>query len=144
MKSVAGWTVAVVIALACIGCGGQKVASRSNSGFDFQTRASRICAQRSKSGDTPTSEAVPFPSFVEIATARARTAQELSALTPPSALRSGYRRLVSLIFREAALYRRLGRYLRDGNDAGAQATHRELRTNAVPKQALLLGLAKCA
>jgi hypothetical protein len=59
-------------------------------------------------------------------------------------LESGYRRLVVLIAHEAALLRRLGRYVQDGNDAGALATVRQLRSNKVPRQARLVGLAECA
>jgi hypothetical protein len=79
-----------------------------------------------------------------IATARARTAHELSALHAPSALMAGYRRLASLIAHEAALLHRLAGYLGERNFVGALATERELRSHAVARQARLVGLANCA
>jgi hypothetical protein len=110
------------------------------SAVSFRARVDRICTLR----HVPTSESSDLPGLAEIAEARARTAQELSSLHPPSALKSGYRRLVFLISREAALFRQLAGYLRDGNDAAALATDRELRSNPVPRQARIVGLAKCA
>jgi hypothetical protein len=128
------------------GCGGSsKEGSRSSSSASFLTRANRICREKGfASAHGRTLESRDLPSLTSIATARARTARELSALNPPSALMIGYRRLVSVIAHEAELLRRLADYARDGNDAAFLATHRALRSHAVSHQALLVGLARCA
>ena len=144
-ESAMRWAVVVGMALMLTGCGGSsKGNSRPSPGLGFQARVNRVCGAKYGSAHTPTFEGRPTPSLTEIATARARTARELSALQPPGALMNGYHRLVSLISREAALYRRMAGYLHDRNDAAAIATDRELRSNPVPKQARLVGLANCA
>jgi hypothetical protein len=135
-----GVAIAFIAVLGISGCGGSsKQTSKASPSLSFQVRVDRICTARDTSPRLS-----DLPSFAELATARAQTARELSALHPPSGLMNGYRRLVSLILRQAALLRRLGRYEREHNDAGAIATVRELHSNPLPKQARLLGLAKCA
>ena len=134
------------IALVFAGCGGGSTTiAKSSKGLNFQARVDQICTAKHTVPRVPASELSGLPSFDEIATRRARTARELSALQPPSALKSGYRRLVSLISHEAALLRRVAGYLRERNLASASATLRERRySNPVPKQARLVGLAECA
>jgi hypothetical protein len=132
------------IGVALAGCGGgSKGSSQTIKAASFETQVERICTARHALARAPTGE-YELPSLAEIAQERARTAQELAVLRPPTALMSGYRRLVVLIAHEAVLYRRLKRYLREENSAGVQVTHGELRYhNKVARQARLLGLAKC-
>jgi predicted PhzF superfamily epimerase YddE/YHI9 len=145
-RSVRTCAAIAAIALVLAGCGGSsKGGAQTTQASSFQTQVDRICTATYSSARVPPSESHHLPSLPEIAQARAHTAQELSVLHPPTALTSGYRRLVVLIAHEAALLRRLDRDLREGNAGGALATHRELRSNnKVARQARLLGLVKCA
>lgn len=132
-----GIAVAALVMLA--GCGG---GSKPSPTVGFLARADAICIE-AKRTNALTPESSEGPSLASIAITRARTAHELSALNPPSALRASYRRLVSAIAREASLLRRFVNDFREGNDAGVLATRRKLHSNAVARPARLVGLTEC-
>ena len=145
---------ALAVALAAavlllVGCGESskpkpKPKPESSRSAGFLVRADAICVRAKKRAHEPISESGKDLTLAQIAATRARTARELSRLTPSPASKALYLQLVSALTQEAALRRRVDLQLRKHEDtAGLLASFRKLRGNAVSRPARLIGLTDC-
>ena len=130
-----------VIALA--GCGGSST-SKPNPSAAFLARADAICVHEHERDRVLIHKSREAPTLGDLAATRARTARELSALTPPPALKPLYHQLVSAIAQEAALQLRADEAFRKHEyTAVLLANYRKLRGNAVSRPARLIDLTDC-
>lgn len=154
MMTVTKTSLALIVSAMLVGCGGASqptstsaasvVVRRPTSIASVVARAEAICMRKAAYVPVASPASSGGPSLTAIARERARTARELAALKVPAPFTTGYRRLASLIAQEANLYRRLVRYIDKGDNVGALTTERKIRERPVAKQALQVGLAKCA
>jgi hypothetical protein len=133
----------VLAAFLPAGCGGSSK-SKPSQPAGFLARADAICVRAQKRAHMLISASGEDSTLAQIAATRARTAHEISRLTPPPASKALYLRLVSAISQEAALQHRVDEDLHKHEDtAGGLAIYRKLRGNAVSRPARLIDLTDC-
>jgi hypothetical protein len=132
-----------IVVLVLIGLDGCGNSSKATATAGFVARAAAICATEKLRASASVLGSDDGGRLTSIAAGRARIARDLSALRSPSDVTTAYRRLVSLIAREAVQLREVAKSLKIGNDARALGTERALRSNAVSRAALLVGLPEC-
>ena len=117
--------------------------TNASAATSFDSRVRSICDPTSRA--EPTTVDIERTNLRELGDARMHIATRLAALPTPPTLRAGYRRLIVLIRREATLMKRLEKDWLERNDVRVIAIARELRrSNAVSRQARLLGIGECA
>jgi hypothetical protein len=137
--------IALAAAFVLAGCGGSsKSKPKSSQSTGFLARADAICVHAQKRAHVLIGESGGDLTLAQIAATRARTAHELSRLTPLPASKALYLRLVSAIAQEAALQHRVDEDLHKHQDtAGGLAIYRKLRGNAASRPARLIDLTDC-
>jgi hypothetical protein len=138
-----------VLSLALVGCGGGGGSAGRPSGAvrrKFVARANGVCARadaKARSLLGPADKLDP-KSLDRVAALLDQTATELARLSPPPALRAGYRRYVVLARQEISLVNRLADDVRTRNAAGVRELEGQLNGNASNRAARELGLTVCA
>jgi hypothetical protein len=131
-------------ALGAVGCGSS---ASSTAQAQFVSRAGAVCtraAQRGHELHAPKGVAATIRFLEDARTLLQQTRRELLTVTPPASSRTAYTGFLTAIGLEALRLSELVHAVRTHDAARYKATAKLMQSNPVNREALALGLGKCA